>query len=65
MTRSNLKLLFEGFCTRRRPQSLLQRPRTSQRLKLSSIYQTILIPVENSPADQTVLDHITPLAKNL
>lgn len=27
------------------------------------MYQTILIPVENSEADQTILDHIRPLAK--
>jgi|ERR1700756_4790764 nucleotide-binding universal stress UspA family protein len=27
------------------------------------MYQKILIPVENSPADQTILDHIKPLAK--
>ena len=27
------------------------------------MYQTILIPVENSQADQTILDHIRPLAK--
>jgi nucleotide-binding universal stress UspA family protein len=27
------------------------------------MYHTILIPVENSPADQTILDHIKPLAK--
>lgn len=27
------------------------------------MYRTILIPVENSPADQTILDHIKPLAK--
>jgi nucleotide-binding universal stress UspA family protein len=27
------------------------------------MYRTILIPVENSPADQTILDHIRPLAK--
>ena len=26
------------------------------------MYHTILIPVENSPADQTILDHIKPLA---
>jgi len=27
------------------------------------MYRTILIPIENSPADQTILDHIRPLAK--
>src|SRR5882757_4887914 len=27
------------------------------------MYQTILIPLENGPADQTILDHIQPLAK--
>jgi nucleotide-binding universal stress UspA family protein len=27
------------------------------------MYRTILIPVENSRADQTILDHIKPLAK--
>ncbi len=27
------------------------------------MYHTILIPVENSPADQTILDHIKPLAR--
>ena len=27
------------------------------------MYQKILIPVENSPADQTILDHVKPLAK--
>jgi nucleotide-binding universal stress UspA family protein len=27
------------------------------------MYHTILIPVENSQADQTILDHIKPLAK--
>jgi len=27
------------------------------------MYRTILIPLENSPADQTILDHIRPLAK--
>lgn len=27
------------------------------------MYHTILIPVENGPADQTILDHIKPLAK--
>jgi nucleotide-binding universal stress UspA family protein len=27
------------------------------------MYRTILIPVENSPADQTILDHIRPLAR--
>ncbi len=27
------------------------------------MYRTILIPVENGPADQTMLDHIRPLAK--
>lgn len=27
------------------------------------MYQTILIPLENGPADQTILDHIRPLAK--
>ena len=27
------------------------------------MYRTILIPVENSPADQTILDHIKPLAR--
>ena len=27
------------------------------------MYRKILIPVENSPADQTILDHIKPLAK--
>jgi nucleotide-binding universal stress UspA family protein len=27
------------------------------------MHYTILIPVENSPADQTILDHIKPLAK--
>lgn len=27
------------------------------------MYQTILIPVENSSSDQTILDHIKPLAK--
>lgn len=27
------------------------------------MYHRILIPVENSPADQTILDHIKPLAK--
>ena len=27
------------------------------------MYRTILVPVENSPADQTILDHIKPLAK--
>lgn len=27
------------------------------------MYRTILIPMENSPADQTILDHIRPLAK--
>ena len=27
------------------------------------MYQTILIPVENSPADQTILDHIKELAR--
>ena len=27
------------------------------------MYHKILIPVENSPADQTILDHIKPLAK--
>jgi nucleotide-binding universal stress UspA family protein len=27
------------------------------------MYQKILIPVENGPADQTILDHIKPLAK--
>ena len=27
------------------------------------MYRTILIPVENSPADQAILDHIKPLAK--
>ncbi len=27
------------------------------------MYSKILIPVENSPADQTILDHIKPLAK--
>jgi nucleotide-binding universal stress UspA family protein len=29
------------------------------------MYQKILIPVENSPADQTILDHIKPLGKIL
>ena len=28
-----------------------------------AMYHTILIPVENGPADQTILDHIKPLAK--
>ncbi len=27
------------------------------------MYRTILIPLENGPADQTILDHIKPLAK--
>ena len=27
------------------------------------MYRTILIPVENSPADQAILDHIKPLAR--
>ena len=27
------------------------------------MYHNILIPVENSPADQTILDHIKPLAR--
>lgn len=27
------------------------------------MYHTILIPVENSPADKTILDHIRPLAR--
>ncbi|MGH8047367.1 MAG: universal stress protein [Chthoniobacterales bacterium] len=27
------------------------------------MYRTILIPIENSAADQTILDHIKPLAK--
>ena len=27
------------------------------------MYHTILIPLENGPADQTILDHIRPLAK--
>ena len=27
------------------------------------MYHTILIPVENSPADQAILDHIKPLAR--
>ncbi len=27
------------------------------------MYHTILIPLENSPADQTILDHIKPLAR--
>ena len=27
------------------------------------MYRTILIPVENGPADQTILDHIKPLAR--
>jgi nucleotide-binding universal stress UspA family protein len=27
------------------------------------MYRKILIPVENSPADQTILDHVKPLAK--
>ena len=27
------------------------------------MYRTILIPLENSPADQTILDHIRPLAQ--
>jgi nucleotide-binding universal stress UspA family protein len=27
------------------------------------MYHTILIPLENGPADQTILDHIKPLAK--
>lgn len=27
------------------------------------MYHTILIPVENGPADQTILEHIKPLAK--
>lgn len=27
------------------------------------MYHTILIPVENSPADETILDHIKPLAR--
>ena len=27
------------------------------------MYRTILIPLENSPADQTILDHIRPLAR--
>jgi nucleotide-binding universal stress UspA family protein len=27
------------------------------------MYHTILIPLENGPADQTILDHIQPLAK--
>lgn len=27
------------------------------------MYHTILIPVENSPADQTILDHVKPLAR--
>ena len=28
-----------------------------------TMYRTILIPVENSPADQVILDHIKPLAR--
>ena len=27
------------------------------------MYHTILIPLENGPADQTILDHVKPLAK--
>ena len=30
---------------------------------IKSMYDIILIPVENSPADETILEHIRPLAK--
>ena len=58
----NVKLLFDTFMPEVARRGLLRLPWPAVPNNFA-MYQHILIPLENSAADQAILDHIKPLAK--